>query len=220
MDTSVAPGTHCYHCLQCLRADFAREMGRWDEAEQGLQLLLRMDADQPRSLAVHHANLCQVAYERGDRDALSAWARSGEQLARQTARDDCLAECLAWRAFVTMASDAVDAERLAGEAVAAAQRAAGAPHSDFFDVLCRYYEGVGALDRALDARFTQLKELADTGRLARELHCRAEICRLLAALGKSARNQIAAARKVARGLQRPEPTLALFDRLDREGSRA
>lgn len=217
MATLVDPRTYCYRCLRDLHVEYAKALRRWDALERAVQGTLAVHADEPRSLAIDHTNLCRLAYERGDREELARWVTAGEALARKSTRDDCLAEFLVWRALLAVDADPIEAERLVQEALAVQERVAGPPHGDIYDVLCSYYETAGTPERALDARFAQLKTLANKGRLALELHCRAEICRLLMVVGKPARNQLATARKVARDLSDPAPTLALLDRLDRAG---
>ena len=217
MGALVDPRTYCYRCLRDLHVEYAKALRRWDALEGAVQSALTLHADEPRSLAIDYTNLCRLAYERGDRGALAHWVAAGEALARKSTRDDCLAEFLIWRALLAVDADPVEAERLIVEALAVQDRVPGPPHGDIYEVLCAYYEAAGTPERALDARFAQLKTLATKGRLALELHCRAEICRLLLLGGKSAKNQLGAARKVARDLSDPIPTLALLDRLDREG---
>lgn len=216
MARKVTPGTYCYHCLFSSRVDFAKETERWDEAAQGLEYLLNLDADEPRSLAVHYTSLCRLAYERRDWDALRDWSTTGERIAQQVRRADCLAEYHAWQALLACrAGDAAAGDRLAQAAVASAAKSSGKPHRDFYDALCAYYETAGAPERALDARFEHLRHLSGNGRLAHELHTREEIIRLLMAQDKPAKNQIITARKVAQSLIDPAPALARLDQLER-----
>jgi hypothetical protein len=215
MEASVIPGTTCALCLWGLRVDFNKALHRWDAMEVGVNVLVRLNADQPDSLAVDYTNLCRLAYERGDRVALAEYLRIGADLARRGKKHECLAEFQAWQAFLAVEADRPGADRLAEASLTESKQVIGLVHADYYDAICTYFEAAGNLDRALDLRFSQLNVLSGSGRLGQEMHCRAEICRLLIASGKPARNQIAAARKATRGLIDPAPMLSLLDRLDR-----
>jgi hypothetical protein len=215
MEASVVPGTTCALCLWGLRVDFAKALHRWEAMEMGVNVLLRLNADDPHSLAVDYTNLCRLAHERGNQAALAEYAHAGEDLARRTSRHECLSEFLAWQAILAVADDRSRAESLAEASLTESKQVIGLVHGDYYHAICSYFEAAGSLDRALDLRFAQLKVLAGSGRIGQELHCRTEICRLLIASHKSARNQIAAARKAARALIDPAPALATLDVLDR-----
>ena len=106
MGRQVGPDLDCRFCVQGCRAQFALQRGRLDEAQAAaLQMLAMTDAEPSRSTADHYAldayaDLCAVAFERGDWEALAEWAAAGEETARRRDKQLELAKFLAWRALL------------------------------------------------------------------------------------------------------------------------
>lgn len=220
MQQHVGPDLDCRFCVQGCWAQFALQRGRLDEAQAAaLKMLAMTDAERSRSTADHYAldafaDLCAVAFERGDWGALEEWARAGEETARRRDKPLELAKFLAWRALLERRGGNEDtARRLFRAATSRAARLKAVPGESYYDALCAYHEQGGEPGAALTARDQELKGIAGKGRLTHEARCRLKRCRLLAQMGLPLEDDLRAARAAAAKLRHPEKFLEEIERL-------
>jgi hypothetical protein len=220
MAKEVQPDLECYLCLQELRTDFEIATGQLDRALAcGLQFLERAGASTHEHNRAHHtalsyAQLCRIAFARGEWTALLDWARAGEEVADPTSIPQTLVETLAWQA-VALRHRGEDgpARRAFLRAAAGADRLAGVPCRSYFDAVSAYHELGGELDAAYRTRGRELAGLTGRGRVSDECHCHLERCRLLKLMEQSLDDELAATREAASKLKDPEPILSNLDRL-------
>jgi hypothetical protein len=220
MQKHVGPDLDCRFCVQGCCSQFALQRQRLDEAQEAaLKMLAMTDAERDRWVADHYAldayaDLCAVAFGRGDWDALREWAAAGEETARR--REDKqleLAKFLAWRALLERRDGNEDAaRRVFRAATARLARLKAVPGESYYDALCAYHEQGGDLGAALTVRDQELKAVAGKGRLAHEARCRLKRCRLLAQMGLPL-DEDRAARETAAKLRHPEKYIEEIDRL-------
>ncbi|HKI36837.1 MAG TPA: hypothetical protein VKA46_33605 [Gemmataceae bacterium] len=220
MQQHVGPDLDCRFCVQGCRAQFALQRGRLDEAQAAsLKMLEMTDSERSPSTADHYAldayaDLCAVAFERGDWDGLAEWARAGEETARRRDKQLELAKFLAWRALLERRDGNEDtARRLFRAATSRAARLKAVPGESYYDALCAYHEQGGDPGAALTTRDQELTTIAGKGRLTHETRCRLKRCRLLAQMGLPLDEDLRAAREVAGKLRQPEKYLEEVDRL-------
>jgi hypothetical protein len=199
----------------------AGEMGRHDEAEALARRALAMaegDPDQltARSHAVFcYSHLCEIAWQRGDDEALRGDAAVGEELARGAGHRLELAEFLTWQALLARrAGREQAAARLCRHGARLVAALGMPPDHIYFDALCAYHEEAGELAEAAAARRRELALLAGKGRWAAEVRCRLRLGRLLARLGRLTRADREAAREAVERLRRPEAARAELESLD------
>jgi hypothetical protein len=220
MGQHVGPDLDCRFCVQGCRAQFALQRGRLDEAQAAaLQMLAMTDAEPGRATADHYAldafaDLCAVAFERSDWDALQEWAAAGEETARRRDKQLELAKFLAWRALLERRAGNEDtARRLFRAAVSRSARLKAVPGESYYDALCAYHEQCGEPGAALTVRDQELKVIGGKGRLTHETRSRLKRCRLLARMGLPMVDDLRAVGEVAAKLRHPEKYTAEIDRL-------
>jgi hypothetical protein len=220
MGQHVGPGLDCRFCVQGCRAQFALQRGRLDEAQAAaLEMLAMTDAEPGRSTADHYAmdayaDLCAVAFGRGDWDALAEWAAAGEETARRRDKQLELAKFLAWRALLERRGGDEDlARRLLRSAAARAARLKAVPGESYYDAVCAYHEQGGEPGAALTVRDQELQAVAGKGRWTHETRCRLKRCRLLAQMGLPLDDDLRAAREAAGKLRHQEQYIEEIDRL-------
>jgi hypothetical protein len=220
MEQEVGPGLDCRFCVQTCCAQFALQRGRLDEAQEAsLRLLEMTDAEPNRHTADHFAadaysDLCAAAFGRGDWEALREWAAAGEETARRRDKPLELARFLAWLALLGRRDGREErAGRLFRAAAARVARFKALPGESYYDALCAYHEQGGEWDSALRVRDQELRTLTGKGRLGREARCRLERCRLLARMGRTLGEEVAAARAAAGRLRHPEKYLTELNRI-------
>jgi hypothetical protein len=222
MRQQVGPELDCRFCVQGCCAQFALQRRRLDEAQAAsLQMLAMTDAERNRATADHYAldayaDLCAIALERGDWDALKEWAGAGEETARRRDKQLELAKFLAWRAVLERRAGNEDAaRRLLRGATSRAARLKAVPGEPYYDALCAYHEQGGEPGAALTVRDQELTAVAGKGRLTHEVRCRLKRCRLLAEMGLPLEDDLRAAREAAARLRHPEKYVEEIDRLER-----
>jgi hypothetical protein len=222
MQQHIGPDLDCRYCVQGCCAQFALQRGRLDEAQvASLKMLAMTDEERSRATADHYAldayaDLCAVAFERGDWGALREWATAGEETARRRDKQLELAKFLAWRALLERRAGNEDtARRLFRAATSRAARLKAVPGESYYDALCAYHEQGGESGAALTVRDQELKTLAGKGRLTHETRCRLKRCRLLAQMGLPLEDDLRAAREAAAKLRHPEQYFEEIDRLGR-----
>jgi hypothetical protein len=220
MQGQVGPDLDCRYCVQGCCAQFALQRGRLDEAQAAsLKMLAMTDAEASRSTADHYAldayaDLCTVAFERGDWDALAEWAEAGEDTARRRDKQLELAKFLAWRALLERRAGHGDAaRRLFRAATSRVARLKAVPGESYYDALCAFHELGGEPGAALTVRDQELRVIAGKGRLAHEARCRLKRCRLLAQMGLPLAEDLAAARAASGKVRHPEKYLEELARL-------
>jgi hypothetical protein len=220
MQQHVGPDLDCRFCVQGCCTQFALQRGRLDEAQSAALTMLAMtDAERNRWTADHYAidayaDLCAIAFGRGDWDALREWAVAGEDAARRRDKQMELARFLAWRALLERrAGDEELARRLFRAATSRVARLRAMPGEPYYDAVCAYHEACGEPGAALTARDHELKAIAGKGRLTHETRCRLKRCRLLAQMGLPLEEDLRAAREVAGKLRHPEKYLVELDSL-------
>jgi hypothetical protein len=219
MAREVAPDSECRYCIQGCTTDFALQCGRLDEAEQSARRELDMAAADPadgdRHAAYNYLKLCQIAFRRGDWNALREAALVAEESARRYDDVRELAECLVWQGLIARRDgDEQAARRLVRQAAARIAHTAALPGPSYHDALCAFYEMAGDLDRALKTRSHELELVAGKGRLLTECLTRTKRCRLLRQMGLPLADDLAAAREAARKLRDPAPHLEELDRIE------
>lgn len=208
MESEITPDLQCRLCLQELRAGFALDLDRVDEAATEAMCYLSMSDSDAYHLVGAHSLLCQVAYRRGDWATLREHAEAGEVIATRKNRVSHMAESVAWQALVARHEGREEAgRRLYRRATALVGRGKAVPEQSYFSALSAYHEVGEQLHLALRTRRRQLDGLIGKGRIAAEAHCRIEVCRLLARLGHPTAADIAASRVVAEQLIDPTPAL-------------
>jgi hypothetical protein len=222
MRQEVGPGVECRFCVQGCCTQFALQRKRLDEAQAAaLAMLALTDAEPDRRTADHHAleayaDLCAVALERGDWEALREWAGAGEEAARRRDKQLELAKFLAWQAVLERrAGNESAARRLLRGATARVTRLRAVPGEPYYDALCAFHEHGGDLGAALTVRDQELHAIAGKGRLTHEARCRLKRCRLLRAMGLPADEDLPAAREAAARLRHPEKYLEEIDRVEK-----
>jgi hypothetical protein len=220
MQQHVGPDLDCRFCVQGCCTQFALQRGRLDEAQAAaLKMLAMTDAERSAATADHYAidayaDLCAIAFERGDWDALAEWAAAGEETARRRDKHLELAKFLAWRALLERrAGDDEAARRRFRAATSRAGRLKAMPGESYYDALCAYHELGGEPGAALTARDQELNAIAGKGRLAHETRCRLKRCRLLARMGLPLGEDLRAAREAAGKLRHPEKYLEEIERI-------
>jgi hypothetical protein len=220
MQQHVGPDLDCRFCVQGCCAQFALQRGRLDEArEASLRMLALTDAAPSRATADHYAldayaDLCAVAFAKGDWDGLSAWADAGAETARRRDKQLELAKFLAWKALLERRAGNEDAaRRLCRAAASRVARLKAVPGESYYDALAAFHEQGGDPGEALTVRDQELKRIAGKGRLAHEARCRVARCRLLAQTGLPLEDDLRAAREAAGKLRHPEKFLEEIDRI-------
>jgi len=221
-----AEGGDKYLVLGSLR-EFSLEMDRLDIAEESSRRALELaDSDSDSHAATHHATfsfsgLCEVAWRRRDWTMLGEAAEQGEDAAQKSDLQMELSECILWQAVLARQQGHEErARRFYRRATGRVRRLLMPPDRAFYDGLCGFHLLGDELDKALQARRAELKEITGMGRLACETRCRLRICRLLAQLDLPLADDVAAARASACRLRQPAPHLDELDRIaQRKGER-
>jgi hypothetical protein len=213
MEAEITPGLQCSECLQELKAEFQLELGDLDRAlEEGLRHLAIGRNNRFRQM-VAYKQLCDIAFQRADWEALAGWARAGEQAAHDEHR--YLIEFLAWQALIARrAGDEAAARRYHRRATSLAGRIGATPSRTYFDALCAYHEAAGDLERALRIRERQVATLQERGQTTGACRCLLARARLLARTGQPHAAEVAAARELAQRLANPAPLLAQIAELE------
>jgi hypothetical protein len=215
MATEITPDLRCCLCLQGLRTEVELALDRLEAATAAAMHYLAMSTSSAHYAAHAYALLCEIAYRRGDWQAVLEWAEAGEAAARRTPTSGVLPECLAWQAAAARhLGRRRDARRVYRSATSQAAHVGATPSTAYFDALCAYHETGGRLDLALQIRDRQLAAMVGKGQMADECRCRLERCRLLAALGRPLETDLAAAREAACKLVDPAPVLEKLGRIE------
>jgi hypothetical protein len=222
LEQDVPPDGSPRYLVLARRRWLAAELGLVEEAEELAGRSLALAADDPdqwtaRSHAVFcFSHLCELAWQRGDRAALEASARAGEELARATSHQLELAEFLTWQAVLArQAGDAGRSVRLLRQGERRVAQLGMPPDHIYFDAVCAYHEPADEFDLALAARRRELALLTGSGRWAAECRCRVRLCRLVARLGGPLAEELALARESARRLRLPQAPLDELDAIER-----
>jgi hypothetical protein len=220
MQQHVGPDLDCRYCVQGCCTQFALQRGRLDEAQAAALKMLDMTGEERSPATADHyaldayADLCAIAFQAGDWDALKEWAAAGEETARRRDKQLELAKFLAWRALLERRDgNEPAARRLIRAATARASRLKAVPGESYYDALAAYHEQGGETGAALTVRDQELKAIAGKGRHTHEARCRLKRCRLLAQMGLPLADDLRAAREVALKLRHPEKYVEEIDRL-------
>lgn len=222
MRGQVGEDVDCRFCVQNCATEFNLQCGRLDEAQGSAQLTLEM-ADKDRLMGEHHAvyahcDLCEIAYRRGDWDALREESAVGEELARRKDNPRKLCEFMVWQALSARRDGEEEkAQRLLRQAIARMARSRALPSSAYFDALCAYYEHGGDLRTSLRVRTRERDNLAGKGRLFQECRAWVRRCRLMGQIGLPLAGDLAAAREAAGKLRDPAPHLEELARIEAGG---
>jgi hypothetical protein len=215
MQRESQPGTACSFCHQ---EDKVQALLAWNElaaAESHAQAFVAMAQNDDHARARAFRRLMLIAATKADWKAALHYAVECEQAAGK--RMDSLpsrVQAIAWKAAALQSlGDSRAAKAEFRRAIREVEDGQLIPASEYFDALSTYNEASGARDRAVMVRTRQLATLAGTGRVADEVRCRLEVCRLLAELGRPFNMESAAARDAASRLVDPTPALATLARL-------
>ena len=213
MEAEITPGLQCSECLQELKAEFRLELGDLDRAlEEGLRHLA-IGRNNSFRQAVAYKQLCYIAFQRADWEALAGWARAGEQAAR--GENHYLIEFLAWQALIARRDgDEAAARRYYRHATSLAGRMGATPARAYFDALCAYHEAAGDMERALRIRERQVATPQERGQTTGACRCLLAHARLLARTGQPHKAEVTAARELAQRLADPAPLLAQIAELE------
>jgi hypothetical protein len=220
MRGEVSDEVECRYCVTQCEGEFTLACGRLDESEACARRTLAMaDADRERHTGEFHAayaycDLCEIAWRRGDWEALRGYAAAGEDLARRCDIPRKVCEFLVWHALLARRDgDEGLASRLGRQAIARMARIRALPSPAYYHALAAFHEQGGELEAALRVRAHELQGIAGKGRLFQECRARVERCRLLTRIGLPPGDELAAAREAAGRLRDPAGPLADLDRI-------
>ena len=217
MQSEVGPDAECRFCLQGLRADFYRDTGRLDEAQQ---IVSRHIAHCEAERNYHHLceaylSQCHLSFQRGDLDTLLEAAKEGETTARRENKRRVMAEHIAWQAFVSRRHGKnAEAKRLLRLATNVQSRMGSLPENGYYDAICAFYIADEDYEAALKMRGKQLEQLEGKGQIFLQFQARLERGRLLARMGLPFEEEREAARLVARQMLKPDSAMKQLNDLD------
>ncbi len=203
---------------------FAIDLGRFDDADQFSCRSLELAAgDSDRRRAEHFLVFCysamaEVAWKRGDRNALEEAILSGEELARRVGHQVELSGFHMWRAWLLrLGGDEKPARALYQEANLRMARLGMPADASYRDVESDFHVLAGRLDLALAVRDAELAGLRDRGRVFLESSAHVKRCRLLRGLGRLTASDLDAARQASARLREPAGALEALARIERGG---
>ncbi len=201
---------------------FAIELGQFDEAERLNLQALDLAADDPDPDRARHfsvfsySSLCEIYWNKKDLEKLQSAVEVGETTARRVGHHNEIASLLMWRALLArQQGDQESGELLLRRATACLKGLGMPPDSSFYDAQCAYHELANDLEPALATRETELTNLRDRGRLARECECLLQRAWLLQRLGRATAEDFEQVRRAARRLRQPTGPLDRLERLRR-----
>jgi hypothetical protein len=197
------------------RADFWRLMGDQEKALETTSLYIEMSVNNDFRLTDGYETLCGLTYlQHRDQKALE-YAHLTLDHALKSNRRSLISHAYWWQAcLLFLSGDPQEAERLFRLGLGEVRQLERPKNISLWDGACRYYETIGAYDRALlfwDEQVQLMNPKTQSQRDHFEIFLRR--CFVLRAMGRLTEADIEQTRQAAQRMRKPEKYLVLVDEL-------